>query len=139
VVRDEGSGLAAFAAAEALLAQGAKVTVVTSEPAVAEHVPAVLRTPLYKALLGQGVVFRPNEQVLRLEPGSVVTRNLYSGEETVVAGVDRLVDWSGAEVEDSLAEAAAATGREVRQAGDMVSPRSLAIAVAEGALAARRI
>jgi 2,4-dienoyl-CoA reductase-like NADH-dependent reductase (Old Yellow Enzyme family)/thioredoxin reductase len=139
VVRDEGSGLAAFAAAEALLAKGAKVTVVTSEPAVAEHVPAVLRTPLYKALLGQGVVFRPNEQVLRLEPGRVVSRNLYSGEESIVDAVDLLVDWSGAEAEDSLVEAAAATGREVRQAGDMVSPRSLSIAVAEGALAARRI
>jgi len=139
VVRDEGSGLAAYAAAEALLARGARVTVVTSEPAVAEHIHAVLRTPLYKELLGQGVIFRANEEVLRLEPGRVVTRNLYTGAEAAVDGVDLLVDWSGAEAQDGLAEAASATGREVRTAGDMVSPRSLAIAVSEGALAARRI
>ena len=139
VVRDEGAGLAAFAAAEALLAQGAKVTIVSSEAAVAEHVPVVVRTPLYKALLGQGVVFLPNEQVLRLEPGRVVTRNLYTGEESIIGAVDLLVDWSGAEAEDALADAAAATGRVVQLAGDMVSPRTLHMAVAEGALAARRI
>jgi len=139
VVRDEGSGLAAYAAAEALLATGARVTVVTSEPAAAEHIHPVLRTPLYKALLAGGAVFRPNERVLRLEPGRVVTGNAYSGEEGAIEDVDLLVDWSGAEAEDSLAEAAAATGREVRLAGDMISPRALHMAVAEGALAARRI
>jgi len=138
VVRDEGSGLAAFAAAEALLAQGARVTVVSSEPAVAEHVPAVVRTPLYKALLGQGVLFRPNEVVLRLEGKAVVTRNLYSGAETLIEAVDLLVDWSGAVAEDALA-AAVPLGRELHRAGDMVSPRSMAIAVAEGALAGRRV
>jgi NADPH-dependent 2,4-dienoyl-CoA reductase/sulfur reductase-like enzyme len=138
VVRDEGSGLAAFAAAETLLAAGAKVTLVSSEPALAEHVPAVVRTPLYKALLGQAVVFRPNEAVLRLEQSALVTRNLYSGEETRIEGVDLLVDWSGAEAEDALA-AAAPAGKDVHLAGDMVSPRSMAIAVAEGALAGRRV
>jgi len=40
--------------------------------------------------------------------------------------------------EDALA-AAVPLGRELHRAGDMVSPRSMAIAVAEGALAGRRV
>jgi 2,4-dienoyl-CoA reductase-like NADH-dependent reductase (Old Yellow Enzyme family)/thioredoxin reductase len=139
LLRDEGSGKASFVAAELLLAAGARVTLVSSEAAVGEAVEPAVRVPLYKLLLGQGAVFRPNEQVLRLEGDAVVTRNLYSGQEARIEAVDLLVDWSGAEAQDELAAAARAGGRELRVLGDALAPRTLPTAIAEGALAAREI
>ncbi len=139
LLRDEGSGKSSFTAAELLLAAGARVTIVSSEPMVGEGVEPALRVPLYKLLLGAGVAFRPNEQLLRLEGTAAVLRNLYNGAESRVEGLDLLVDWSGAEARDELVAAARATGKAVHVLGDALAPRTLPTAVAEGALAARGI
>ena len=135
VLRDQGLGRTGLAAAELLAERGVEVIVATTEPAVAESVDPVIRTPLYRHLLANGATFQPNEEVARLDGGDVILRNIYSGTETRLTDIDLLVDWQGNRVVDGLAAAAASTGREVHVVGDSVSPRTVHVAVAEGAMA----
>lgn len=138
VVIDEGGGRTALAAADAAL-DANRVTVVSTDAAIGELVNPNQRTPLYKRLLGGGAVFRPGERLARLEQRTVVTRNIYSGRETRIEAVDILADWRGNHVADALQPAIAARGLDHAVVGDCLAPRQVHIAIAEGALAARRI
>ncbi len=139
VIRDGGWGRAALSAAELLAEQGVALTIVTAEFAVAESVAPTVRTPLYKHLLGHGARFLPAEEVVRLDGAAVVLRNVYSGRESRIEEVDLMVDWNGPRMVETLAEAARQSGAEIHVIGDCVSPRAIEIAIAEGALAARRL
>ncbi len=138
VVIDEGGGRAALSAADALLDRN-RVAVVTEEVAVGELVTPTVRSPIYRRLLSGGARFHPSERVVALEPGAVVTENVFSGARSRIEEVQMVVDWHGAETRADLAEAAGAGGRPMRAVGDCVAPRQVHIAIAEGALAAREI
>ena len=79
------------------------------------------------------------EKVTGLGAGRVLTRNIYSGESFEVDGVDLMVDWRGNRNVDELAEAARERFDEVRVIGDALAPRTVQIAVAEGAEAVRTL
>lgn len=139
VVRDAGAGRAGLSAAELLCEQGIAVTIVSAEFMVGESVPPIIRTPLYKHLLSHGAELKPAEEVVRLDGRAVVLRNVYSKRESRIEDVDLLVDWRGAMMVEELVPALKAAGKEVHVAGDCVSPRSIDIAVAEGALVGRAV
>jgi 2,4-dienoyl-CoA reductase-like NADH-dependent reductase (Old Yellow Enzyme family) len=139
VVRDEGWGRAGLSASELLAEAGWRVTIVTAEFMVGESVPPTIRTPLYKHLLGHGVVMRPAEHVIGLDGRAVLLRNVYSNAESRIEDVDMLVDWSGPMAQHTLVEAARACGKPVHIIGDAVSPRAIEHAFAEGAQIARAI
>ena len=81
----------------------------------------------------------PNTEVDRIDGREVVLRNVYSGEESRFGPVDLLVAWRGSRAVDGLREAIEAAGMELHVVGDSLAPRLADIAVAEGALAARKI
>ncbi len=139
VVWDHAGGTIGLGAAEALVAQGCRVHVVTPAFAVAEDVDVVQRVPLYERLLAAGTVFVANADVIALDGAEVVTRNVYSGEESRIGPVDLLVAWRGNRALDALRGAIEAAGLELHMVGDCVAPRSADVAMAEGALAARAI
>ena len=135
---DEGGGRGGLSAVDVLLDDN-RVTILSSDFAVAELVNPNIRTPLYKRFLKAGAVFRPNEVLLRLAGRRAETRNIYSDQTAFVEEVDILVDWRGNEVQAGLLTAAEALGLPAVEVGDCVAPRQLNIAISEGALAARRI
>lgn len=139
VIADEGGGRNALAAAEILAEAGVRVTVVTGDPAVAEQVDGTVRTQLYRFLLKRGVEFRPMETVTGLARGKVITRNVYTLETGEIADVDLLVDWRGNRVISDLETKVRARFAQVEVVGDSLAPRTVQIATAEGADAARRI
>ena len=139
VISDEGGGRNGLAAAEVLAEAGVQVTVVTGDQAVAEHVDGTVRTQLYRFLLQRGVTFRPMETVTGLAKGTVLTRNIYTGDAGEITNADLLVDWRGNRVVSDLEAAARARFAQVEIVGDSVAPRTVQIATAEGADAARRI
>lgn len=139
VVRDGGWGRAGLSAAELLAEMGCRVTIVSAEFVIGETIPPIIRTPLFKHLLGHGAELKSAEEVVRLEARTVVLRNVYSGRESRIEGVDLLVDWNGPMMVEELAGAARAAGKTVHVIGDCVSPRAIDVAVAEGALAGRGI
>jgi pyruvate/2-oxoglutarate dehydrogenase complex dihydrolipoamide dehydrogenase (E3) component len=138
VVIDEGGGRTALAAADAAL-DANRVTVVSTAAAVGELVNPNQRTPLYKRLLGGGAIFRAAEALVRIEGTAVITRNIYSGDEARIDDVGMLADWRGNRVVDDLNAAISARGFEHIVIGDALAPRQVHMAIAEGALAARRV
>lgn len=139
VLHDEGGGRTGLAAADALLEAGCRVTIVCSDFAIAELVNPNLRTPMYKRFLAKGAVFRPTERLVRLDGKTVVTANVYSGEEQRIEDVGMLVDWRGNRVVSNLQSAIEARDIPLSVIGDSHAPRQIHIAIAEGAMAARRI
>ncbi|MGI9405451.1 MAG: FAD-dependent oxidoreductase, partial [Hyphomicrobiaceae bacterium] len=138
VLWDEGGGRGGLSAIDCLLDDN-RITVVTSQTAVGELINPNIRTPLYKRFMGGGAVMRPNETITRLTGRSVITRNIYSEEESRIDDVDILVNWQGNEVIDDLADAIRACGLPLHVVGDATAPRQVHIAIAEGAIAGRKV
>ena len=81
----------------------------------------------------------PNTDVVRVDGQGVVLTNVYTGCESTIPGIERVVVSAAAQACDALAGVLRKDGLRLIMAGDSVSPRGVDIAIAEGALAARRI
>ena len=139
LVWDRAGGGAAVFAAEHLAVAGCRVVLVTPSVAVADDMDVTNRVPLYRRLYEHGVTMLASSDVARVDARGVVVRNVYTGCETVIPGIGRVVVCNAAEARDALADALREEGLRVLTAGDCVSPREVDVAVAEGALAAREI
>jgi hypothetical protein len=95
--------------------------------------------PLYHRLMEAGTGFLPNTEVTSLDGRDVVLQNVYSGDESRIGDVDLLIAWRGNQAVDGLRQAIEDAGMELHVVGDSLAPRLADIAIAEGALAARRI
>ena len=139
LVWDRAGGGGAVSAAEHLAVAGCRVVLVTPSMAVADDVDLTNRVPLYRRLYEHGVTMMPNSDVARVDASGVVATNIYTGGETTIPGIERVVVADAAEACDGLADALREEGLRVLTAGDCVSPREVDVAMAEGALAAREI
>ena len=139
LVWDRAGGGGAVSAAEHLAVAGCPVTLVTPSMAVADDVDLTNRVPLYRRLYEHGVTMLPNSEVARVDAQGVVVTNVYTGRESTIPGIERVVVGDAAEACDELAEVLRGEGLRVLTAGDCVSPREVDVAMAEGALAARDI
>ena len=139
VLWDHAGGVIGAGAADALIAQGCRVHIVTPAFAVAEDIDLVQRVPLYERLISAGVRFVANCDVVRIDGGDVVVRNVYSLEEDRIGPVDLLVAWKGNRAVDGLRDAIEAAGLELHIIGDCSAPRTADVAMTEGALAARSL
>lgn len=138
LIIDEGGGRAGLSAADLALDQN-QVTVVSTDFTVGEVVNPNIRTPLYKRLLGGDVALRSCEDVVRADGKTVVTRNIYSGQEAQVEAVDTVVNWRGNQVVNPLSEVIERHGIPLKVIGDCRAPRHVHTAIAEGALAGRSV
>ena len=138
VLVDEGGGRGGLSAVDAILDNN-RITIISTEFAIGELINPNVRTPLYKRFLGSGVTFLPCEDLIRMEENCLVTRNLYSNEETRISDVDVLINWRGNQTVSDLQEAIEACGIQMSAIGDCRAPRQVHIATAEGAMAARRL
>ena len=139
LVWDRAGGGAAVSAAEHLAEAGCRVVLVTPSMAVADDVDLTNRVPLHRRLYERSVEMLPDSEVVRVDAGGVVVANVYTGRESAMPGIERLVVCDAAEACDELADALREEGLRVLTAGDCVSPREVDVAMAEGALAAREI
>lgn len=139
IVWDRHGGVIGAGVTESLAAAGVRVTVVTPAFAAHEDIDLIQRVPLYERLLSAGARFLPNFEIDRVDGRRVICRNVYTFGEEVVEEVDLLVAWTGSTAADGLRAAVEASGRRLHLAGDCSAPRTADIAIAEGALAARRL
>ena len=139
LVWDRAGGGAAVSAAEHLAEAGCRVVLVTPSMAVADDVDLTNRVPLYRRLCEHSVTMLPNSDVTLVDAHGVVVTNVYTGRDTTIPGIERVVACDAAEARDELAEVLRAEGLRVLMAGDSVSPREVDVSMAEGALAAREI
>ena len=139
LVWDRAGGGAAVSAAEHLAESGCRVVLVTPSMAVADDVDVTNRVPLYRRLYERSVEMLPNSEIARVEADGVAVTNVYTGRESTISGIERVVVCNAAEACDELAGTLRKDGLRVLMAGDSVSPREVDVAMAEGALAAREI
>ena len=139
LVWDRAGGGAAVSAAEHLAVAGCRVVLVTPSMAVADDVDLTNRVPLNRRLHEHAVTMLPDSDVVRVDADGVVVTNVYTGRETAIPGIERVVVCDAAEARDEIADALREKGLRVLTAGDCVSPREVDVAMAEGALAAREI
>ena len=139
LVWDRAGGGAGVSAAEHLAEAGCRVVLVTPSTAVADDMDITTRVPLYRRLYERSVTMLPNSDVARVDAQGVVVTNVYTDHESTIAGIERVVVSDAAEACDELADLLRRDGLRIIMAGDCVSPREVDVAMAEGALAARKI
>lgn len=137
LVWDRDGGPIGAAGADAALAAGLQVDVMTPGFAVGEQVDLIQRVPLYQRLAEAGAALHPNCELVALEGKTVVARDVYSGRAQRLGPVDLVIAWCGRRASDDLAEAVKGSGRSFVLVGDCLAPRSADIAITEAARAAR--
>jgi 2,4-dienoyl-CoA reductase-like NADH-dependent reductase (Old Yellow Enzyme family)/thioredoxin reductase len=135
LVSDWGGDWTGLDVAEALVARGADMRLMTSAVAFGTAVHQYQRN-LYLARLDEARVelihhLRP----VALRPGVVECANVFSHRPAAIEGVDTLVVSAGRTARNDLHDALVAAGVRVERAGDCLSPRSFEEAIREGTLA----
>jgi 2,4-dienoyl-CoA reductase-like NADH-dependent reductase (Old Yellow Enzyme family) len=140
VLVDDDGHMRGPGAAEAILAAGGRVEIVTREILVGVDIDATLRPILYRRLFEQGAVLTPLTAVAALGRDAVEVAHVYSGQRRAIPA-DLVVLALGGEARAELYHAlrAAAPGLEVHRVGDAVAPRRLHDAILEGTRAGRLV
>ena len=132
MIRDEGGGRTALAAAEALASRVERLILITTDFTVGETIDPVIRNSIHKYLLKHGAEFRPGMIISHISDSLVFLRNQFSDQKTTLRNVRTLVDWRGRMAQNELEAAAKNTGRPFHFIGDALAPRTVAFAIAEG-------
>ena len=117
-----------LAVADHLAGRGHDVTVVHQTTAPAPLLGRYILGGILGRLDEQGVRLRSSEQVCRIGPGSVVVRNVYSGREQEIAGVDSVVLACGSQSDSALYDEVRAQHPDTHVLGDAYAPRRLVFA-----------
>jgi len=132
LVIDEEYGHQATSVAEYLLDRGRQVAMVTSERTIGSFLGATTAPPVFERLFTKGVVLHCHLNVVELEAGRAIARNVWSRREEVLSPFDAFVYAYGGEAVCDLE--ASLTGRVPRLelVGDCFAPRTLQHAILEG-------
>lgn len=107
---------------------GCEVEVVYPTPSIAPLIGKYsIGAPLAK-LSAAGAQVRVMERVVDIQPGRVVTRNIYSGAERMIEGVDNLVLACGGTATNGLYHALKGEVKELHLLGDAYAPRRISFA-----------
>lgn len=117
-----------LALADHLSSKGHEVTVVYGTNGPAQLLGRYIIGGILGRLSDQGVHFRFMEEVTKIQPGSVTTRNVYSGKEQTVNEIDSVVLACGGVSNSSLFEELTESLDEVHILGDAYAPRRLVFA-----------
>ncbi len=138
VVADWGGDASGLASAELLAAAGNDVTLAVGSASLGETLHSYQRNVYAARLYRAGVRIEHHLELTGAERGRALLRNLFAPEVETALAAELLVLALGRVPLRGLAEALAARGLEVHEAGDCLSPRGLEEAILEGTLAARR-
>jgi hypothetical protein len=139
VIIDELGSWQAYGLAEALIASGAAVRLVTSQAALAWKVPMFSKFALYPRLKKAKAHTHLFRRVTGWSGDTLVLTDPFSGAEESIAGVTALVDVGAPLAEDALYRTletpSGMPAFELRLVGDAYAPRSVMEAVYEGRVA----
>ncbi|MFA5677734.1 MAG: FAD-dependent oxidoreductase [Pseudomonas sp.] len=108
--------------------QGCDVEVIYPTPSIAPLIGKYsIGAPLAK-LTAAGARVRVMERVVGIQPGELVTHNIYSGSESVITDFDNLVLACGGSAENSLYYALKGRVAELHLLGDAYAPRRISFA-----------
>jgi len=125
--------------AEYLLDRGHEVHLVTSERTIGSFLGATTGPPVFQRLFKKGVQLHCHLEVLRLEPGRALARNVWSDREEVLEPFDAFVYAYGGESVCGLEKELEDKVPRLELIGDCFAPRSLQHAILEGHKLAREL
>ncbi len=125
--------------ADYLSERGHDVTVVYGTAGPAQLLGRYIVGGILGRLDDKGVQFRFMEQLVRIEPGVVSTRNIYSRRERQIADVDSVVLACGGISNDELYDELRGQHRNVHVLGDAFAPRRLVFATRQAYALARMV
>ena len=117
-----------LAVADHLATRGREVTVVYPTTAPAPLLGRYILGGILGRLSERGVQLRLMEQVARIDAGSVTTRNVYSGRQQEIDGIDSVVLACGSQSDSALYEQLRARHPATHVLGDAYAPRRLVFA-----------
>ena len=120
-----------------LAEKGRRVTIVEMISTLGSGLESMTRKILLRKLKENGVSFRTDCKVIRIEEKGVVIAEKEDGEETLPA--DQVVFSIGNRPEDTLFNQIQSMGYETHRIGDCLEPRSAKAAIYEGAILGRAI
>jgi dimethylglycine catabolism A len=130
VLVDEDHGAAVYGVADLLATRFRHVILITSRPGIAGAVNHCSATGVYRRLYGAGTDIRPSVETAGLAGQILRLRNVFTGLEEVVEGVDLVVYATPRRARDALASRL--DGMSVHMIGDCRSPRNLLAAIQGG-------
>jgi 2,4-dienoyl-CoA reductase-like NADH-dependent reductase (Old Yellow Enzyme family) len=133
LVADELGHADAMLLADALRAQGHRVSLATSCLHVGEDEGITTLYPLLRRLGQLGVDLHERVRVTSFEHGTAALVNQWDGRTTELQGVDAILHWSGAAPSVALEAPLRAAGLAVHVIGDARLPRRVDVAVLEAA------
>jgi 2,4-dienoyl-CoA reductase-like NADH-dependent reductase (Old Yellow Enzyme family)/thioredoxin reductase len=128
VVVAQDDHLPPLSVADYLAERGHAVTIVYQTAGPAPLVGRYIIGGILGRLSAHGVEMRFMEQVSRIEDGSVATRNIYSGREHRLDGVDSVVLACGSQSDSALYDEMRTRHGDVHVLGDAYAPRRLVYA-----------
>jgi 2,4-dienoyl-CoA reductase-like NADH-dependent reductase (Old Yellow Enzyme family)/thioredoxin reductase len=128
-----------LAVADHLATRGHEVTVVYQTPGPAPLVGRYIVGGILGRLSEQGVRLRFMEQVARIGSGSVTTRNVFSGREHGIDGIDSVVLACGSQSDSALYEQVRDRHPDTHVLGDAYAPRRLVFATRQAYALAREL
>jgi 2,4-dienoyl-CoA reductase-like NADH-dependent reductase (Old Yellow Enzyme family) len=131
--------MAPLSVADHLAVQGRAVTVVYQTAGPAPLVGRYIIGGILGRLSERGVQLRFMEQVTRIGATSVATRNIYSGREFEIDGIDSVVLACGSQSDSALYDELRPRHAEVHVLGDAYAPRRLVFATRQAYALARAL
>ena len=129
----------ALSTAELLLDQGKRVEVISPLFYVGQDVGVTSIAPLYTRLYTKGAVLTPCSELRAVEGSAVIVRNVFSGAERRIEGIDTVVLATGSRSTDALYRALKGQVPALYAAGDCVAPRGVHQAILDGTRVARAL
>jgi hypothetical protein len=132
LVADWGGEWTGLAVAEELSGRGCAVRLVSAAAAVGETIHQYQRNMYLGRLDEAGVELVQHLEPVALDGDGVVFRNVFSGREVRLGGIETLVVSAGRAADDALFGELAERGVDAVRIGDVLSPRSFEEAIREG-------
>jgi len=115
------------------------VEIVTQYPLVGLEIDFINIVSVYKTLYASGVRFSPNTVVTRYDGKEVTLKNIYSGDERVVVGIDTVVVATWNRADDRLYKELRGRVKSLFRVGDSLAPRTAMDAIHDAYRLARDI
>jgi NADPH-dependent 2,4-dienoyl-CoA reductase/sulfur reductase-like enzyme len=139
LVIDEEYGQQGPSVAEYLLDRGKQVAIVTSERSIGSFLGATTGPPVFQRLFSKGIKLHCHLQVVRINAGQAIARNVWSNREEALGPFEAFVYAYGGEAVCGLEKELAGRVPRVELIGDCFAPRTLQHAILEGHKLAREL
>ncbi len=139
VIYDDHGDARSAAAGELLSSQGCRVNIISRHGMLAQFADPTTRAAAQIRAFRKSVKFTPNTLINRVEDRIIYLKDLFTGRESDLRGVDSLILVTWRVAEDEIYRALHGAKKPVYCVGDCVSPRTIEEAVYEGHKVGREV